>query len=819
VAIQIQFRRGTASEWTSNNPLLAIGELGLEYDTGKFKVGDGVLNWTALPYSSGPIGPQGPQGIQGIQGPIGPKGDTGEQGETGPQGVTGDTGATGPKGDKGDKGDTGATGPKGDKGDAATLTLGTASTGLPGTDVVITNTGNSTDAVFNFTIPRGTTITMGTVTVGEPDTEPSVTNSGTEDDLILDFVVPRSTTVAVGTTTTVDFDQPASVVNSGTTADIVLDFEIPKGAGIVPGGADGQILAKASGTDFDTEWVDNYAEKTYYLVRNNTGSTIPKGTLVAASGAEPSGRIDVAPFEVTGLQDSELRVMGMAVSNIGNGVNGEVISLGTLVGLDTRGSTASAIAVGDETWAEGDVLYAHPTVAGKLTKVRPQHDLAVAFITVRHASAGQIAVRIVPGNFHLEWLHDVALDSPVNGQAITYQDGMWVNATPASALDDLDDVTITSPVNKQVLKYDGTEWVNAPASGGVNVSATTPIDPSEGDGWFYSEDGTLFVRYADGDSTQWVQPNAVLSSQVEQRYYSPNYIINGGMDIWQRGASFTSIGYTADRWSVYRPAGTTTVTKESTIVPPDFNHSIKLVQTGSTGSISILQSIESINSKPLIGKTVTISAYVYGTVNTDFAIDVRADTVVDKTPIGPWSLSVVSASQNVGPSWTRISATGVVPENAKTLRVGISALSPALSQPFYVTGVQLEEGTTASPFRRNANSIQGELAACQRYYYRFTQEVQYQIIGLAYSWGGSELIVTLPHPVEMRSPTSTTYSAPSATYFLGNNTNYTGATNPTAVWANRRFIGFNFVGTGAPTNQSAHFRPVINAFFEVSAEL
>ena len=511
--------------------------------------------------------------------------------------------------------------------------------------------------------------------------------------------------------------------------------------------------------------------------------------------------------------------MGMAVSNIGNGVNGEVISLGTLVGLDTRGSTASAIAVGDETWAEGDVLYAHPTVAGKLTKVRPQHDLAVAFITVRHASAGQIAVRIVPGNFHLEWLHDVALDSPVNGQAITYQDGMWVNATPASALDDLDDVTITSPVNKQVLKYDGTEWVNAPASGGVNVSATTPIDPSEGDGWFYSEDGTLFVRYADGDSTQWVQPNAVLSSQVEQRYYSPNYIINGGMDIWQRGASFTSIGYTADRWSVYRPAGTTTVTKESTIVPPDFNHSIKLVQTGSTGSISILQSIESINSKPLIGKTVTISAYVYGTVNTDFAIDVRADTVVDKTPIGPWSLSVVSASQNVGPSWTRISATGVVPENAKTLRVGISALSPALSQPFYVTGVQLEEGTTASPFRRNANSIQGELAACQRYYYRFTQEVQYQIIGLAYSWGGSELIVTLPHPVEMRSPTSTTYSAPSATYFLGNNTNYTGATNPTAVWANRRFIGFNFVGTGAPTNQSAHFRPVINAFFEVSAEL
>jgi hypothetical protein len=237
------------------------------------------------------------------------------------------------------------------------------------------------------------------------------------------------------------------------------------------GGADGQVLAKASGTDFDAEWIDNYAEKTYYLVRNNTGSTIPKGTLVAASGAEPSGRVDVEPFETTGLQDSELRVMGMAINNIGSGVNGEVISLGSLVGLDTRGSTASAIAVGDETWAEGDILYAHPTVAGKLTKVRPQHDLAVAFITVRHASTGQLAVRIVPGNFHLAWLHDVDIDEGTltDGQALTYDDasGLWVNATPVNSLAGLSDVTLTSPVTDQVLKYNGTDWVNGTGGGGA----------------------------------------------------------------------------------------------------------------------------------------------------------------------------------------------------------------------------------------------------------------------------------------------------------------------------------------------------------------
>jgi hypothetical protein len=151
--------------------------------------------------------------------------------------------------------------------------------------------------------------------------------------------------------------------------------------------------------------------------------------LVGAVGAEPSGRIDVAPFQVTGTENSELRAMGIATSNISSGVNGEVMSFGTLTGLDTRGSTASALAVGDETWAAGDILFAHPTVDGKLTNVRPQHDLAVAFITVRHASSGQIAIRIIPGNNHLEWMHDVVLTSPTDGQFLRYNSAstVWVN--------------------------------------------------------------------------------------------------------------------------------------------------------------------------------------------------------------------------------------------------------------------------------------------------------------------------------------------------------------------------------------------------------
>ncbi|MEE3255089.1 MAG: hypothetical protein VX199_05255 [Chloroflexota bacterium] len=54
MAVQIQMRRDTASNWTSNNPTLAAGEWGLETDTDKFKIGNGSAAWTSLGYSSLP---------------------------------------------------------------------------------------------------------------------------------------------------------------------------------------------------------------------------------------------------------------------------------------------------------------------------------------------------------------------------------------------------------------------------------------------------------------------------------------------------------------------------------------------------------------------------------------------------------------------------------------------------------------------------------------------------------------------------------------------------------------------------------------------
>ena len=54
--IQIQIRRDSASDWTTNNPTLLAGEMGYETDTGKMKIGDGSTAWTSLGYFAGSSG-------------------------------------------------------------------------------------------------------------------------------------------------------------------------------------------------------------------------------------------------------------------------------------------------------------------------------------------------------------------------------------------------------------------------------------------------------------------------------------------------------------------------------------------------------------------------------------------------------------------------------------------------------------------------------------------------------------------------------------------------------------------------------------------
>lgn len=53
-------KSGTAATWTAANPLLLDGEIGFEKDTDKFKIGNGISRWNDLGYFTGPVGPQGP---------------------------------------------------------------------------------------------------------------------------------------------------------------------------------------------------------------------------------------------------------------------------------------------------------------------------------------------------------------------------------------------------------------------------------------------------------------------------------------------------------------------------------------------------------------------------------------------------------------------------------------------------------------------------------------------------------------------------------------------------------------------------------------
>lgn len=88
-------------------------------------------------------------------GATGADGATGATGETGPQGDPGPEGPQGLEGPEGPEGPVGATGETGPTGAAATIQIGTVTTGDPGTPAEVTNAGDENAAIFDFVIPRG----------------------------------------------------------------------------------------------------------------------------------------------------------------------------------------------------------------------------------------------------------------------------------------------------------------------------------------------------------------------------------------------------------------------------------------------------------------------------------------------------------------------------------------------------------------------------------------------------------------------------------------------------------------------------------------
>lgn len=177
-------------------------------------------------------------------------------------------------------------------------------------------------------------------------------------------------------------------------------------------------------------------QEQHFIVRNATGTTIENGTAVYASGLTGgSGRIEASPFTADG-NVREVRFLGLATHDITNGVNGIVTQFGYVRELDTRGTAETSISVGDEDWSEGDILYAHPTVAGKLTNIPPKHKIYVAMVTTRHQTTGVLFVR--PFSYgHMDDIHDVLINtgSLSTGDLLVYYDSdneNWINTRTLS---------------------------------------------------------------------------------------------------------------------------------------------------------------------------------------------------------------------------------------------------------------------------------------------------------------------------------------------------------------------------------------------------
>jgi hypothetical protein len=250
---------------------------------------------------------------------------------------------------------------------------------------------------------------------------------------------------------------------------------------------------------------------------------------------------------------------------------------------------------------------------------------------------------------------------------------------------------------------------------------------------------------------------------------SENFVINGGFDIWQRGTSFTSTlgavrANTADRWNANAPVSGNTVSRQPTSDTtnlPDITYCLRFSRnSGNTDTTTryLVHMLESSQGSLLTGKQVTLSFYArkgadYSPASSLLLAEVRGSSgTIDGNIFGTFTSPSNPVSQNVTltTSWQKFSITGVIASSVTQLAVVFvhNTVGTAGANDYYeITGVQLERGSVATSFRRNAPSIQSELAACQRFFHRLPTGVK----GLGTYYSASDCYVISQMPVTMRA--------------------------------------------------------------------
>ncbi len=248
-----------------------------------------------------------------------------------------------------------------------------------------------------------------------------------------------------------------------------------------------------------------------------------------------------------------------------------------------------------------------------------------------------------------------------------------------------------------------------------------------------------------------------------------NKIINGDFGIWQRGTSFSSPSsgtFLADRFNCnFSGSGATRTFSQQSFTPGNtisgyesqyffrFNQSV----AGSGGSWNQLRTaIEDVRT--FAGQTVTFSFWAKA------AASINIDIIMGQNFGSGGSGAVettIQSSQAITTSWARYTITATIPSiSGKTVGAG-SYLYPYFGLPsnttftFDIWGIQLEAGSTVTAFQTATGNPQGELAACQRYYFRFTADTDQVLINYAYASSTGFANAQIQYPVPMRTvPTS-----------------------------------------------------------------
>ena len=341
---------------------------------------------------------------------------------------------------------------------------------------------------------------------------------------------------------------------------------------------------------------------------------------------------------------------------------------------------------------------------------------------------------------------------------------------------DMDFVWVTDAAGDITGVTAGTGISGGGTSGTVTVtnSMATAID-AKGD-LIAGTGADAFARLAAGSNGETLVADS--SAAVGLRYSATpsasNPVLNSAMQVWQRGTSgiaATSTGaYFADRWQIGRgvagATGSRQTTNDSTNLP--FIQYCARVQRDSgntsTSNIFLAQSMESANSIPYAGKTITMSFYAraganYSATSNALQAVLQTGTGTDQNVLTGYAGTAypINSAVTLTTTWQRFTITGTLASTTTEMGMYFQFTptgTAGANDWFEVTGVQVDIGSVALPFRTYAATIQGELAACQRYYYRVAGATAYN--GFGSGQGKSTTVAGLfcPFPVTMRTDIS-----------------------------------------------------------------